>query len=75
MPSNTMHGIRLANLHPQYVAAYSVLSLTTPKSLATVATALGATVDAAEKLLSGLIDESLAVRSTGQRDVALYTAL
>jgi hypothetical protein len=75
MLNATMHATRLANVTPQHLAAYNALSLTVPKSLATIATSLGLTVDAAEKILSSLIDESLASRTVGVRDSALYLAL
>lgn len=63
---------RLAQITPVHVAAYSVLSAG-PKSIASVAASYGASAGDAEKHLSLLVDQALAVRTVGDRTTAKYT--
>jgi len=73
MLNTTMHAVRLANMTQAHKTAYTGLS-STPQSVATVAAALAISQDLAEKQLSALVDEGLAVRTSGDRTSARYTS-
>jgi predicted ArsR family transcriptional regulator len=73
MLTPTMHSVRLTHMTPVHQTIFTVLS-STPKSIATVAAALGISQDLAEKQLSALVDEGLAVRTPGDRTTARYTS-
>jgi hypothetical protein len=71
MLNATERAFRISKLDAVLVKALNALS-TTPKSLATIAAAYGATQDIAEKHLSILIDEGLCTRTKGSRLTATY---
>lgn len=75
MLNATMHAIRLNAMTGLHQSAFNALSTTVGRTLVIVANSLGLSTDAMEKLLGAVVDEGLASRSVGQRDVALYTAL
>lgn len=70
LPAN-VKTVRVANLEAHHKTAYNILT-SVGKTLATIATALGITQDLAEKQMSILIDEGLAVRTVGSRTSATY---
>ena len=64
---------RIGKLEVHHTSALNSLS-STPQTLAAVAAGYGVSVDLAERHLSVLIDEGLAIRTKGSRTTATYIA-
>jgi hypothetical protein len=73
MLNPTMKAYRLSKMTATHVTVQSGLS-STGKTVAQIAASCGITADDAERKLSAIVDEGLAVRTPGDRTTARYTA-
>lgn len=69
----TQKTYRLSKLEARHLAMFNLLT-TSPQSLTKLASAAGVAMDVAERQLSHLVDDALAVRTMGDRTSAMYTA-